>query len=99
MPISLASPSVEPVVGTTSSGEDDHVAGDQRATWAHDGGTLGELGQARFSPRPQVTVQLPGELARCAVLAWDRDDTAVVESETPAEALMRKRVSARALIG
>jgi hypothetical protein len=99
VPFSLALLGHEPAVADTSSGQDDPMDGDQPATWAHDEVTLSELGQALFAQRLTVTVQLPGELARRAVQAWERDDTRVVESESPAEALTRKRAAAVALIG
>jgi hypothetical protein len=63
--------------------------------------TLGEIGAllARLQ-LPEVDVRLPGELARAAVAAWERDDLDDSPGrETPEQRLKRHRAGSLALIG
>jgi len=67
--------------------------------WRQDESTLAGLGAALFSQRLTVTVRLPGDLARSAVAAWERDDEGILADETPSQAQTRKRAGALALVG
>jgi hypothetical protein len=76
------------------------VNGDASAAWTRDSDALAELGRALVPQDLTVTVRLPGDLARRAVTAWNRDDSATQPSEeTPGQSAARKRAAALALIG
>jgi hypothetical protein len=77
----------------------DPMNGEQRAAWSRDETTLGELGRALFAQPLAVSVYLPGDLARQAVAAWEREDTGEVSDESPEDRRTRGRASALALIG
>lgn len=73
--------------------------GEQRAAWSRDETMLGEIGRALFAQPLAVSVRLPGDLARYAVAAWDREDDGEVSGESPDERRTRGRASTFALIG
>jgi len=67
---------------------------------SREAGTLGEIGAllARLQ-LPEVDVHLPGDPARAAVAAWERDDLGDSGPETPEQHLQRHRAGSLALIG
>jgi hypothetical protein len=68
--------------------------------WKRDASLLAELGRGLFAQHLKVNVRLPGELARKAVEAWERDDVGESRTDETADQIWaRKRAAALALIG
>ena len=61
---------------------------------------LARIGQHLEPQELKVSVRLPGELAECALEAWDRDDNdGPLPAETADEWIMRDRAASLSLIG
>jgi hypothetical protein len=71
---------------------------DEYARYQHDAETLAAIGGALRGQSPE-SVTLPADLADAAVAAWQRDEQAPVEAETPEQRHLRQAASTVALIG